>query len=151
MSSRLPGVVYFRSQRGQPATGGELGRADLAGQEDGKVVTRNGFKPEIGQDRAAVVQFHAVEPLEFNPVPVTPGAVEQFRKLFLRHTGATPKAYIQQLRLRKARALPQTNPQLTVKEAAEQTGFGDPHYLHAVFKQVYGIAPAACRRSPEGT
>jgi AraC-like DNA-binding protein len=51
--------------------------------------------------------------------------------------------------LRKARALLQTNPQATIKEVASQTGFGDPHYLHAVFKQVYGTAPAACRRPPE--
>jgi AraC-like DNA-binding protein len=73
----------------------------------------------------------------------------QFRKLFRRCTGTTPKAYIQELRLRKARALLQTNPALTVKEAAEHTGFGDPHYLHAVFKQKYGITPA-CVRPPAG-
>ncbi len=70
----------------------------------------------------------------------------RFRTLFRQYTGQTPKAYIQTFRLRKARALLQTNPLLTVKEVAKQTGFGDAHYLHAVFKQAYGVTPGACRR-----
>ncbi len=69
----------------------------------------------------------------------------QFRKLFRRSTGSSPKAYLQEIRLRKARALFQTNPALTVKEVAERTGFCDPHYLHAVFKKRFGITPAAGR------
>jgi AraC-like DNA-binding protein len=73
----------------------------------------------------------------------------QFRRLFRRHMGASPKAYIQDIRLRKARALLQTDPALSIKEVAERTGFGDPHYLHAVFRQKYGITPAACRAEAE--
>jgi AraC-like DNA-binding protein len=75
----------------------------------------------------------------------------QFRLLFKRDTGLSPRAYLQGLRLRKARALLQTNPQLTIKEVAEQTGLGDPHYLHAVFKAAYGMTPGACRSTlPDG-
>lgn len=69
----------------------------------------------------------------------------QFRRLFRRAMGQSPKAYIQDIRLRKARALLQTDPELSIKEVAERTGFGDPHYLHAVFRQKYGITPATCR------
>lgn len=72
-----------------------------------------------------------------------------FRRLFQRYTGLAPKAYIQQLRLRKARLLLQTNPQLTVKEAANMTGFNDPHYLHAVFKATYGMSPGDCRKAAD--
>ena len=93
---------------------------------------------------------HYASPLQVPALARQAGLSDvQFRKRFKQYTGCSPKAYIQQLRLRKARALLQTNPQATIKEVASQTGFGDPHYLHAVFKQVYGTAPAACRRPPE--
>ncbi len=65
----------------------------------------------------------------------------RFRKLFRAATGVSPKQYIVDLRLRKARVLLQTNPRLTVKEVAEQTGFGDPHHLHATFRELYGTTP----------
>jgi AraC-like DNA-binding protein len=71
----------------------------------------------------------------------------QFRKLFRRYTGISPKDYLIQTRLRKAMALLQSNPQLTIKEVAEQTGFGNSHYLHIAFKTAYGITPGECRKS----
>ncbi len=76
----------------------------------------------------------------------------RFRKLFRDATGVSPKQYILDLRLRKARVLLQTNPRLTVKEVAEQTGFGDPHHLHAMFRGKYGTTPRRLRtgtRPPE--
>ena len=95
---------------------------------------------------------HYAERLTVGELAARAGVSEvHFRNLFRRHTGQTPKAYIQQLRLRKARALLQTNPLLTVKEVAAQTGFGDAHHFHAVFKRAYGVTPATCRRGrPEG-
>ncbi len=69
----------------------------------------------------------------------------QFRAQFRRHTGNSPNAYIQRLRLAKARALLHSDPQLTVKEVAERTGFGSAHYLHALFRKIYGQTPDACR------
>ena len=38
-----------------------------------------------------------------------------------------------------------SNPTLPVKEVARLTGFNDPHYLTAVFKQHYGMPPAQTR------
>jgi AraC-like DNA-binding protein len=72
----------------------------------------------------------------------------QFRKRFGRYTGTSPKEYLQQLRLRKAHALFQSNPELTVKEVAAQVGFHDPNFLHLCFKALYGLTPGECRRQP---
>ncbi len=71
----------------------------------------------------------------------------QFRKLFARHVGQSPKAFSQQIRLRQARALLLSNPTLPVKEVARLTGFHDPHYLNAVFKQQYGVPPSQARET----
>ena len=38
-----------------------------------------------------------------------------------------------------------TNPLLTVKEIASQTGFDDPRYFHSVFKEAFGMTPTAFR------
>lgn len=70
-----------------------------------------------------------------------------FRKVFRAQMGKSPKAYMQDLRLVRARALLQTDPHLTVKEVADRTGFSDPHVLHAAFKKAFGSTPAASRRT----
>jgi AraC-like DNA-binding protein len=72
----------------------------------------------------------------------------RFRKLFHAQMGKSPKAYMLDLRLNRARALLQTNSHLTIKEIADQTGFSDPHVLHAAFKQAFGATPASCRQTP---
>lgn len=71
----------------------------------------------------------------------------QFRKVFCAQMGKSPKEYMMQMRLDKARALLRSDPRLTVKQVAERTGFGDPHILHAAFKRAYGLTPAACREA----
>lgn len=73
----------------------------------------------------------------------------QFRKLFQRQTGTSPKAYIQKLRLAKAKALLQTDPEMTVKEAAARTGIGDARYFHEIFRKTYGSSPGTHRNHKE--
>jgi AraC-like DNA-binding protein len=94
---------------------------------------------------------HFREPLHVPRLARQAGISEvQLRKLFNRDIGVPPGRYIQQVRLRKARALLQTNPRITVKEVAEQTGFTDAHYFHAVFKQEYGATPGEYRKTSPG-
>jgi AraC-like DNA-binding protein len=71
----------------------------------------------------------------------------RFRKIFHAQMGKSPKAYMRDLRVNRARALLQTDPHLTIKEIADRTGFSDPHVLHAAFKQAFGATPASCRRA----
>ncbi|MFW6367499.1 MAG: helix-turn-helix domain-containing protein [bacterium] len=89
---------------------------------------------------------HFADPLSVNNLAQRAGVSPvQFRKLFKRHTGISPQRYIQQTRLRKARALLSTNLQMTIKEVAARTGFSSANYLHAAFKEEYGTTPASCR------
>ena len=69
----------------------------------------------------------------------------QFRKLFLRYLGITPKAYIQRVRLTRCRMLLQTNPHLPIKAIADATGIGDAFYLHQLFRKTYGMTPGEYR------
>lgn len=92
------------------------------------------------------IMQHNTDPLTVSALARQAGLSDvQFRKRFRHYTGQSPKAYIQQLRLRKARALLRSNPRLTIKEVAKQTGFMNANYLHAVFKETYDSTPNACR------
>ena len=102
--------------------------------------------PRVWRARLHVLR-HCADPLRVEGLAAKAGiSTVQFRKLFKRYTGMPPQRYIQQIRLRKAWALLRTNSTLTVKEVAQQTGFSDAHYLHAAFKDAYGMTPGECRR-----
>jgi AraC-like DNA-binding protein len=59
-------------------------------------------------------------------------------------TGLSPKHFIRLVRLRHAqRRLLETEE--TIAEAAYATGFSDPGYFTRVFKQEFGVTPAAWR------
>lgn len=66
------------------------------------------------------------------------------RKLFLRHMGVTPKAYLNQNRNDHAiRLLLHT--QAPVKEVASECGYNDELYFSTVFKQMNGVSPSLFR------
>lgn len=62
------------------------------------------------------------------------------RKLFARHYRTSPKQYILELRLQKARQLLTQSP-ATVTETAEQCGFSSPYHFCRIFKKKTGLTP----------
>lgn len=107
-------------------------------------------QPQAGDERIWNAVYHILNnhasPLAVSDLAQRAGLSQvQFRKLFRRHTGSSPKAYIQKLRLSKAKALMQTDPQMTVKEVAARTGIGDVHYFHEIFRRTYGSSPGEYR------
>ena len=69
-----------------------------------------------------------------------------FRQAFKRRTGKSPNQYHMSLRVEKAKDL-LSNPQMLVKDVAEQLGFKDEYYFSARFKRETGKSPRAYRDS----
>jgi AraC-like DNA-binding protein len=72
-----------------------------------------------------------------------------FRRTFVRHTGSSPHQYLLQLRLARARNL-LAGTAITVKEAAQQSGFEDEHYFCRIFKERIGSTPSQWRNRALG-
>lgn len=66
---------------------------------------------------------------------------EYLRTLFRSYTGQTPLEYIQTLRLSYAREL-LTNGQISVAQAAAESGFENPGYFSRLFKKRYNVSPS---------
>ena len=70
---------------------------------------------------------------------------------FVRHfraaTGMTPMEYIIKLRLEEASTLLQ-DPDLSIAEAALQSGFNDSNYFSRLFRKKNGISPRGYRKMP---
>ena len=67
-----------------------------------------------------------------------------FIRVFGRHTGLPPYAYLIQVRIRRARVLLEEGQ--TVAAAACAVGFADQSHLTRHFKRLTGIAPGKYRR-----
>ncbi|MBE6981005.1 MAG: helix-turn-helix transcriptional regulator [Ruminococcaceae bacterium] len=65
---------------------------------------------------------------------------------FKRNSGQTPFAYLNVLRIRKARALLMQG-RLSIAQVAEQVGFADTDHFSRTFKQIQGISPSAYRKT----
>lgn len=69
-------------------------------------------------------------------------------RAFRRETGMPPHAYLNQLRVRRARLLLDSG--LAPADVAAQTGFADQAHLTRHFKRVVGVPPAAYQRERLG-
>ena len=65
----------------------------------------------------------------------------QFYRKVSALTGCSPQAYIQRVRIHKAKQLLDKNPQLPLKEVSERCGFSDYSNFVRSFKNVCGITP----------
>ena len=64
-------------------------------------------------------------------------------------TGQTPNEFIMTLRLKKAASMLKNNPDLSIVEIADRTGFNSVKYFSKCFNDVYHIRPAAYRNATE--
>jgi AraC-like DNA-binding protein len=67
-----------------------------------------------------------------------------FRHTFVAHTGLSPHQYLLAFRLVRARSL-LAETELSVKEIAMQTGFGDEFYFSRLFRQKLNLTPSQWR------
>ena len=82
----------------------------------------------------------------------TPFTSDYFRKLFVAHTGHTPREYLNELRVNNAMDLmtiPAPAQKLPLKSIAYVCGFSDPLYFSRVFKKRVGVAPSLWNKRNE--
>ncbi len=70
----------------------------------------------------------------------------QFHRKIVALTGYTPIAYIQLIKIKKARILLDSNPQMSFAEIADMSGFNDYSNFVRAFKNVMGITPTEYRQ-----
>ena len=69
-----------------------------------------------------------------------------FRKLFTKHFGISPKQYIIDLRIQKAKQL-LTDGYLSVAAISDKCGFSNPYHFCRLFKQHVGITPSEYKKA----
>ena len=69
-----------------------------------------------------------------------------FRKLFTKHFGISPKQYIIDLRIQKAKQL-LTEGVMSVSVISEKCGFSNPYHFCSLFKQHTGVTPSEYRKA----
>ena len=68
-----------------------------------------------------------------------------FTRLFGQYEKCSPKSYLSNLRIWRAKELLST-PELAVKDIAGQCGFADPSYFCRQFRKIVGLSPGEYRR-----
>lgn len=70
---------------------------------------------------------------------------DYLRKRFKSEVGFTPREYLTELRMEKARSMLSGSGarEYNVSEVAQQCGFDDPLYFSRIFKKYFGICPSA--------
>jgi AraC-like DNA-binding protein len=95
----------------------------------------------------AYMREHLAEPLSSTDLQRTSClGPTQLHALFRELTGYSPVDYLRRLRIDSAREL-LSNPSLSIKEVASQTGFSDPNHFSRVFTRVDGVPPTAYREA----
>ncbi|MED1600878.1 helix-turn-helix transcriptional regulator [Alkalihalophilus marmarensis] len=69
-----------------------------------------------------------------------------FSRAFKRHTGSSPKEFINSCRIKKAKELMREKKDITLKEVADLAGFQDEFYFSKLFKKKEGVAPSIFKK-----
>lgn len=73
-------------------------------------------------------------------------SVNHMRNLFKDQTGITPKAFVENLKIKQAaERLSQT--QISIGSISSEFGYRDPYHFSRVFKKVMGMSPQAYRKA----
>jgi Transcriptional regulator containing an amidase domain and an AraC-type DNA-binding HTH domain len=71
----------------------------------------------------------------------------QFHRKVMAVTGETPATYLLQIKMRRAKQLFDTKPNLSIDEVADSCGFDHYSSFYHAFKKMYGITPSQYKRS----
>lgn len=92
------------------------------------------------------IRDHIAEPLQADTVAKHVGLNRSYLStLFKQHTGLSPLKYIQKFRLTKAQHLLESS-SLPIAAIAYSCGYQQPESLMKLFRQQYGMSPAAYRK-----
>lgn len=101
---------------------------------------------DIGEKVLAYIDRHFTKPLTLRSL----GMLFHVNSIYLgqllkKKTGILFNAYLNQLRIEKAKELIRTDPDLRLKDLAYSMGYTDSHYFTKVFKQLAGATPTEYR------
>jgi len=103
--------------------------------------------PEPVRRARHYLREHCTEDVEVADAAAVAALSEaHFSRLFRRHTGMSPRAYLEDARMRRALQLLHDATR-SVKEVAHRCGFRDPNYFAKVFRRHTGLSPTDYRRS----
>ena len=68
-----------------------------------------------------------------------------FRKIFTKHLGVSPRQFIIDFRIQKAKQMLTEN-SLGIREISEKCGFSNPYHFSRIFKEREGLTPTEYRR-----
>lgn len=93
------------------------------------------------------LENHFADPELSNPLLAQKCGISEvyFRQQFGKRFGVSPKQYIIDLRLRKAKQL-LSNTDLSVERVGEACGFPNPYHFSRTFKNATGLTPSAYKR-----
>ena len=159
--SLRPAALIGRIQRAF-RVGGKLAHLEAAGLlrllmvEYGKAQTREEMPvpgPGAGSNELVQRIVHYLstqyaEPVSIELMASTLGFSRAYlSRVFKRHTGMTPVAFLLRLRIDHARRLLRERMELTVEQIAASVGFQDPLYFSKQFRRICGMPPTAYRES----
>lgn len=94
------------------------------------------------------INTHYQSPLNLNLIAQTMHYSQGYlSKVFLREYHCTPIKYLNQVRFQKACYLLLHNPELTINQIAELTGYEDQGYFSKTFKKNMGLSPLQYRKN----
>lgn len=160
-ASRRPAALIGRIQRAF-REGGRLAHLEAAGclrlllVEYGKALARADTPApgpgtggnELVQRIVHYLSTQYAEPVSIELMAATLGFSRAYlSRVFKRHTGMTPVAFLLRLRIDHARRLLRERLELTVEQIAASVGFQDPLYFSKQFRRICGMPPTAYRES----
>jgi two-component system response regulator YesN len=106
----------------------------------------NGFHAGIIQQAKEYIDRHYMDPdISLHAVAAQVGHSPcHFSTVFGEETGQTFKAYLTELRIKRAKELMRTTT-MRSSEISEQVGYNDPHYFSLVFRKSTGVSPKEFR------
>lgn len=145
-------VLYLISRHVSPAAANAIARFMLLQWHTDGQAPYVKFSPDSDHgdaDVAAVQEWLAENYVTVNPVEemtTRSGLTERsFNRRFSRATGMTPLAYVQRLRIERAkRMLEETD--LAVDEISWQVGYQEPAFFRRLFKRITRLTPGQYRR-----
>jgi len=124
-------VVFFKRPGGQA-------------QFSGALSAQQASIPAL-RELQAWIAGHIAEELSVPALAARAGLSERsFARAFRREVGQTPAAYVEALRIERARALLEDGAP-SMERVARETGFNSPEVLRRAFQRRVGVSPAAYR------
>lgn len=117
---------------------------EAAGKSKKKSASASAYEADI-RNAVAYFQTHLEEKIQLSELAKTLHLSERnFRKRFTEEMGVSPKGYLQQARLQRARELLRAGEQ-SISEISEAVGYYSQFQFSRDFKKEFGMTPSAFR------